>query len=78
MRTKVTLVLVFLNVVLFFFIFGFEREWQTDRNLMEARKRVLGPEASNIETLERVSPSPTSPRTANRSPTTASKTPRSP
>ena len=31
MRTKVTLVLLFLNVVLFFFIFHFERDWRTER-----------------------------------------------
>ena len=30
MRTKVTLVLLFLNVALFFFIFRFERRWRTD------------------------------------------------
>lgn len=56
MRTKVTLVLVFLNVALFFFIFGLEREWRTDQQLMEARRRVLGPEASNIQTLEITGP----------------------
>ena len=29
MRTKVTLILVFLNVALFLFIFKFERGWRT-------------------------------------------------
>ena len=43
MRTKVTLVLVFLNVALFFFIFKFERNWRTERASLEARRRVLGP-----------------------------------
>jgi hypothetical protein len=52
MRTKVTLVLVFLNVALFFFIFRFERRWRTEDALREARRLVLGPEAANIRTLE--------------------------
>ena len=52
MRTKVTLVLVFLNVALFFFIFRFERRWRTEDALREARRLVLGPEAANIRSLE--------------------------
>ncbi len=52
MRTKVTLVLLLLNVALFFFIFQFERRWRTEENWKEARRRVLGPEAANIRTLE--------------------------
>jgi len=52
MRSKVTLVLLFLNVALFFFIFYFERDWRIERASREARRRVLGPEASNIQTLE--------------------------
>jgi hypothetical protein len=52
MRTKVTLILLFLNVALFFFIFRFEREWRTEQAMLEARKRVLGPEAANIRSLE--------------------------
>jgi hypothetical protein len=52
MRTKVTLVLVFLNVALFFFIFKFERQWRTEAQLLEARRRVLGPEAVNIRALQ--------------------------
>ncbi len=52
MRTKVTLVLIFLNVALFFFIFKFERNWRTEAASLEARKRVLGPEAADIRTLE--------------------------
>ena len=51
MRTKVTLVLVFLNVALFFFIFKFERPWMTDPRAREARSRVLGPEAADIRSL---------------------------
>ena len=52
MRTKVTLVLIFLNVALFFFIFKFERNWRTEAASREARRRVLGPEAANIRTLD--------------------------
>ena len=52
MRTKVTLVRVFLNVALFFFIFKFERNWRTEAASREARRRVLGPEAANIHSLE--------------------------
>ncbi len=52
MRTKVTLVLIFLNVALFFFIFKFERNWRTEAASREARRRVLGPETANIRSLE--------------------------
>lgn len=51
MRTKVTLVLLFLNVALFFFIFRFERRWRTEDSWKESRKRVLGAEAADIRTL---------------------------
>ncbi len=56
MRTKVTLVLIFLNVALFFFIFGFERKWRTEEFAREARRRVLGPEAANIQALTLAGP----------------------
>ena len=52
MRTKVTLVLLFLNVVLFFFIFTFARKWQTDQIWEQSRLRVLGPETAVIQSLE--------------------------
>lgn len=52
MRTKVTLVLIFLNVALFFFIFKFERNWRTEAASREARRRVLGAEAADIRSLE--------------------------
>ncbi|MBI4623829.1 MAG: DUF4340 domain-containing protein [Verrucomicrobia bacterium] len=52
MRTKVTLILIFLNVALFFFIFKFERNWRTEAASLEARRRVLGTEAGDIRTLE--------------------------
>ena len=58
MRTKVTLVLVFLNVALFFFIFKFERPWMTDPRARDARTRVLGPEAADIRSLELTSTVP--------------------
>jgi hypothetical protein len=51
-RTKVTLVLVFLNVALFFFIFKFERQWMTGARARDARSRILGPEAADIRSLE--------------------------
>jgi hypothetical protein len=50
-RTKVTLVLIFLNVALFFFIFKFERTWRTEAALQEARRRVLGSETADIRSL---------------------------
>lgn len=59
MRTKVTLVLLFLNVALFFFIFKFERSWRTERASLEARHRVLGAEAADIRTLVVKSPTAT-------------------
>jgi len=52
MRTKITLFLLLLNVVLFFFIFGVERKWHTERLIEESRSRVLGPEAANIQSLQ--------------------------
>ncbi len=58
MRTKVTLVLLFLNVALFFFIFKFERQWRTEAASLEARHRVLGAEATDIRSLEFTSTTP--------------------
>ncbi|HUR58931.1 MAG TPA: DUF4340 domain-containing protein [Opitutaceae bacterium] len=52
MRTKVTLVLLFLNVALFFFIFKFDRDWKTPLRELEARRRVLGAETADIRTIE--------------------------
>ena len=51
MRTKVTLVLLFLNVALFFFIFQFERRWRIEDGYREARRRVLGAETADIRSL---------------------------
>lgn len=61
MRTKVTLVLVFLNVALFFFIFKFERAWRTEAALQEARRRVLGSETADIRSLTVSSSTPGGP-----------------
>ncbi|MDP3070073.1 MAG: DUF4340 domain-containing protein [Opitutaceae bacterium] len=52
MRTKVTLVLIFLNAALFIFIFKFERPWRRDAEAKETKRRVLGPEASDIRSIE--------------------------
>jgi hypothetical protein len=57
-RTKVTLILIFLNVALFFFIFKFERNWRTETASRESRRRVLGPEAADIRSLEITSTAP--------------------
>lgn len=58
MRTKVTLVLVFLNVALFFFIFKFERAWRTDEQMRDVSRRVLGPEVFDIRSLTVTAASP--------------------
>jgi hypothetical protein len=55
MRSKVTVVLLFLNVILFYYIFQFEEKWRAERATLEARKRVLGPEVAAIESLTRTS-----------------------
>jgi len=51
MRSKVTVVLLFLNVVLFYYIFNYEN----GPTIHETSRRVLGPETANIEKLVRVS-----------------------
>jgi hypothetical protein len=58
MRTKVTLVLLFLNAVLFLYIFRFERGLRTERVALEVRRRVLGAEAADIRTLQVASAAP--------------------
>ncbi|MDI1319450.1 MAG: DUF4340 domain-containing protein, partial [bacterium] len=55
MRSKVTVVLLFLNVVLFFYIFQYEEKWKAELKTLEARRRVLGPEAASIDSLARTS-----------------------
>ena len=51
MRTKVTLVLIFLNVALFFFIF-YIRPRFSPPDQQTARRRVLPPEAANLQSIE--------------------------
>jgi hypothetical protein len=52
MRTKVTLILVFLNVALFFFIFYVRPHWVTVDQLKAARSSVLPATASDIQSIE--------------------------
>ena len=52
MRTKVTLFLVFLNVALFFYIFKFEQNWQTERERVEKGLLVLGAAATNLQSIQ--------------------------
>ena len=53
MRSKVTVVLLFLNVVLFFYIFKFEEKWRAERANLEARRRVLPPEIASLNSFTR-------------------------
>lgn len=55
MRSKVTVVLLFLNVVLFFYIFYFEKKWRGEQLSLEARRRVLPPEIASLEAISRSS-----------------------
>lgn len=55
MRSKVTVVLLFLNVILFYYIFQYEQKWRAERAQLESRRRVLGAEAASIERFTRVS-----------------------
>jgi len=52
MRTKVTLILVFLNVALFFFIFYVRPRWVTVDQLRAAQTRVLPPGTTDIRGME--------------------------
>ncbi|MFZ5495163.1 MAG: DUF4340 domain-containing protein [Verrucomicrobiota bacterium] len=56
MRSKVTVVLLFLNVVLFFYIFKFEEKWRAERAMSEAKRRVLPPEIASLESFTRTAP----------------------
>ena len=53
MRSKVTVVLLFLNVVLFFYIFQFEEKWRAERITLEAKRRVLPPEIASLQSITR-------------------------
>ncbi len=52
MRTKVTLILIFLNVALLAVILYTRREWQAEQDLARLGKRVLGNEVIGIRSLE--------------------------
>jgi hypothetical protein len=52
MRTKVTLILILLNVVLLAVIIYARREWQTDQDLASRSRRVLQDEAIGMNSLE--------------------------
>ncbi|HEY9250052.1 MAG TPA: hypothetical protein VIO38_13010, partial [Rariglobus sp.] len=52
MRTKVTLILVLLNVALLAVILYARREWQAEQALARLSKRVLGDEVIGIKSLE--------------------------
>ena len=52
MRTKVTLILLLLNVALLAVIFYARREWREDQELALRGKRVLGHEAIGMKSLE--------------------------
>ena len=54
MRSKVTVVLLFLNVVLFFYIYQYEQVQLPDAN----GRRVLGAEVASIDSLTRTSTQP--------------------
>lgn len=56
MRSKVTVVLLFLNVVLFFYIFKFEEQWRAERANLEAKRRVLPPEIASLTSFTRTAP----------------------
>ncbi|MDF3058008.1 MAG: hypothetical protein K0R17_2223 [Rariglobus sp.] len=52
MRTKVTLILLLLNVALLAVILYARREWRTDQDLARMSKRVVGDEAVGLTALE--------------------------
>jgi hypothetical protein len=53
MRSKVTVVLLFLNVALFSYIYFIDVPTISKEQALEARRRVFGPEVASIETLVR-------------------------
>jgi len=64
MRTKVTILLIFLNVALFAYIFQFRRNLE---NRQAEKNLVLGPETANIQSLEISSAASPKPITIERS-----------
>ncbi len=61
MRTKVTLVLVLLNVALFFFIVHARHRWSLEEAAAAANHHVFPPEAANIQSLTFTVPGGSSP-----------------
>ena len=55
MRSKVTVVLLFLNVVLFCYIYYYDRPTIDARQLLEASHQVLPPEIASMDSLTRTS-----------------------
>lgn len=55
MRSKVTVILLFLNVVLFYYIFHYEKPRISEHGLLEARRKVYGPEVATIDSITRTS-----------------------
>lgn len=66
MRTKVTLVLLFLNVILFGYVFYYERPMRTREREFELRRAVLPPEIASIDSFQRVSADGTTVRAEKR------------
>lgn len=52
MRSKVTFILLALNLVLFGYLLYSERPWVATKTIDENRRRVLGPEAANLAAIE--------------------------
>ncbi len=52
MRSKFTLVLLALNLALFGYLLLSERPWSATQRIDENRRRVLGPEAADLSSLE--------------------------
>jgi hypothetical protein len=53
MRSKVTVVLLFLNVALFCYIYFYDMPGIREKTTREARRRVFGPEVATIQALTR-------------------------
>lgn len=56
MRTKVTLVLLFLNVIVAFYIFRYENAWRAENTDRELRRRVLPPQVASMTAFTRRTP----------------------
>ena len=52
MRSKVTFLLLALNLLLFGYLIVSERPWSATREIEANRRRVLGPEAADLSAIE--------------------------